>query len=73
MNIERLARSLVPSLLGLGVHLQWQDNSDAYRLIPILEWVETNNFGSPFTRGLLEELLRTQRAGAGPAPQRRGS
>jgi hypothetical protein len=68
MNIEWLARALVPSLLGLGVHLQWQGNRDAYRLIPLLEWVEENNYGNEFTRSLLQGLSRTQRDGVSPAP-----
>jgi len=66
MNIEWLASALVPSLLGLGVHLQWQGNTDAYLLIPILEWVEANGYGNPFTRGLLEGLSRTEREGVSP-------
>jgi hypothetical protein len=67
MNIERLARALVPSVLGLGAHLQHQDNSDAYRLIPILEWIESNRYGNSITPILLESLLRTQRDGVSPA------
>ena len=56
MNIEWLAKALVPSLLSLGVHLQWQNNSDAYRLIPILQWIEANSYGNLFTKGLLDDL-----------------
>ena len=67
MNIESLARALVPSLLGLGVHLQWQGNSDAYRLIPILQWIEANSYGNSFTKGLLENLSRTESEGVSPA------
>lgn len=68
MNIEWLAKALVPSLLGLGVHLQWQGNCDAYKLIPILEWVEENNYGNELTKGLLQGLSATQRDGVSPAP-----
>jgi len=67
MNIEWLAKALVPSLLGLGVHLQWQGNRDAYRLIPILEWVKANGYGNPFTDGLLDGLSRTANEGVSPA------
>ena len=67
-NIEGLGKALVPSLVGLGVHLQWQDNRDAYRLIPILEWIEARGFGDAFTKGLLEGLVATERAGTGPVP-----
>ena len=67
MNIEWLATALVPSLLGLGVHLQWQGNPDAYRLIPILEWLKANGYGDDLVTGLLEGLLRTEREGVGPA------
>jgi hypothetical protein len=66
-NIDDLARAFVPSLVGLGVHLQWQGNSDAYRLIPILDWVDSNGYGNEFVKGLLDGLLQTQREGTNPA------
>lgn len=67
MNIESLARSLVPPLLSLGANLQHQGNSHAFRLIPILEWIEANNDGNLMTKGLLEKLSRAQREGVSPA------
>ncbi|MCX7418398.1 MAG: hypothetical protein NT013_02530 [Planctomycetia bacterium] len=67
MNIEWLAKALVPSLLGLGTHLQHQGNRDAFRLVPILEWVESNAFGNLFTPKLLENLSRAQREDVSPA------
>jgi len=67
MNIETLARALVPSLLGLGAHLQHQGNRDAFRLIPILEWIQANDFGNLITPQLLENLSRAQREDVDPA------
>jgi hypothetical protein len=67
MNIDNLARALTPTVLMLGVHLQWQDNRDAYRLIPILQWLQAANYGNDLTKGLLEGLTRTEREGVGPA------
>lgn len=72
-NIDSLARALVPSLLGLGVHLQWQNNPDAHCLIPILEWIEVNGYGDGFTKGLLQGLSSTEREGVGPATYLRES
>jgi hypothetical protein len=67
MNIEILARALVPPLLGLGAHLQHQGNRDAFRLIPILEWVESNGYGNLITPQLLQNLARAQREDVNPA------
>lgn len=67
MNIEWLARALVPPLLGLGAHLQHQGNREAFRLIPVLEWVESNGYGNLITPGLLENLSRAHREGVSPA------
>jgi hypothetical protein len=67
MNIDWLAKALVPSLLTLGVHLQRQGNSEAYRLISILEWIETSKYGNELTKRLLEELSRAKREGVSPA------
>ena len=66
-NIEMLARALVPALLGLGAHLQHQGNRDAFRLIPILEWLESNRYGNLITPQLLQNLSRAQRENVSPA------
>lgn len=60
MNIDRLARALTPVVLGLGAHLQHQGNRDAFRLIPILRWLESNRFGNLITPQLLEKLTRAR-------------
>jgi len=67
MNIDSLARALVPSLLGVGSHLQHQGNHEVFRLIPVLEWIETNGYGNLITGGLLAKLSRAQREGTSPA------
>jgi hypothetical protein len=70
-NIADIARNaFVPSLLALGVHLQWQDNMDAYRLISALEWVQQMGYGDALTDGLLRGLLETKNARLGPLPTR---
>jgi hypothetical protein len=66
MNIPELARSLAPSVLGLGAHLQHQGNVAAFRLIPILEWLQENGFGNLMTGGLLEKLTRSRDEGVPP-------
>jgi hypothetical protein len=66
VNIELLARALTPAVLGLGAHLQHQDNCEAFRLIPILEWLEVNHFGNLLTGGLLEKLSRAKNEGVSP-------
>lgn len=65
-NIESLARATTPVVLALGAHLQHQDNCEAFRLIPILEWLEANHFGNLLTGGLLEKLSRAKNEGASP-------
>jgi len=60
VNIESLARTLVPSLLVLGKHLQSQGSHDVTRLISILEWVEQNNYGNGFTAELLQRLSHSK-------------
>lgn len=67
MNIETLARALAPGVLALGAHLQHQGNRDAFRLIPILEWLESNGYGNLITPQLLENLSRAQRENVSPA------
>jgi len=67
MNIERLAKALAPVILALGAHLQHQGNPDVFRLIPILEWLESNCYGNLITPQLLQNLSRAQRENVGPA------
>jgi len=67
VNIEMLARALAPAVLVLGAHLQHQGNSDAFRLIPILEWLESNRYGNLTTPQLLRNLSRAQRENVSPA------
>jgi hypothetical protein len=38
VNILQICQASAPVIVNLGVHLQWQGNKDAYRLLPILEW-----------------------------------
>lgn len=65
-NIESLARALTPAVLGLGAHLQHQDNCEAFRLIPVLEWLEANRYGNLLTGGLLEKLSRAKNNAVSP-------
>lgn len=67
MNIHSLAKALVPPLVALGAHLQHQGNCEAFRLIPVLEWLESNAYGNLLTGGLLENLSRSQRENVSPA------
>jgi hypothetical protein len=65
-NIDELLRAFVPTLLGLGVHLQWQDNVAAYRLIPALEFVHESGHGDGLIKGLLDGLVANRDAGLTP-------
>ena len=42
-NLLPLYQAFSPVLMNLGVHLQWQDNVDAYILIPVLQWLRGLN------------------------------
>lgn len=65
-NIPRLCKTLAPVLTNLGVHLQWQTDEAAYRLIPILEWLDQQHQLDEIGRGLLDGLRRMQAAGVKP-------
>ena len=56
VRIEELARAIAPGILALGAHLQHQGNRDAFRLISILEWLESNGYGTLLTPQLLKNL-----------------
>lgn len=65
-NIVELMRAVEPALVNLGVHLQWQNDRSAYRLIDVLEWLNGNSHLGAFGRGLLEGLKKTRDAGVDP-------
>jgi hypothetical protein len=65
-NIEKLARALAPTVLGLGAHLQHQDNRDAFLLIPVLRWLQDNGYGTLIIPQLLDNLSRAEREGVSP-------
>jgi hypothetical protein len=71
-NIPVLGNHLSAGLLSLGVHLQHQDDRDAYRLIDVLDWISVCEFGSGTARAMingLREGLRTRRdQGLSPRP-----
>ena len=64
--LEPLAQALAPALLALGASMQHQGNSNAFRLIPILEWLQENRYGTLLTDGLLEKLTRSRDEGVSP-------
>jgi hypothetical protein len=66
-NIARLCHTASPMLVNLGAHLQWQNDSAAYNLVPILEWLDENGYLDPMGQGLLNGLRGTQAQGVGPA------
>jgi hypothetical protein len=64
--IEPIARALAPAILGLGSNMQQQGNKDAFMLIPVLEWLQSNGYGTLLTGGLLEKLTRSRNEGVSP-------
>jgi len=66
-NLRELGEALTPGVVNLGAHLQWQNDKDAYRLIPILRWLETRGVLDPMGKGLLEGLMTAEARGEGPA------
>lgn len=66
-NIARLCRTAGPMLVNLGAHLQWQDDWGAYKLVPILEWLDEHGHLDAMGQGLLDGLRGTQARGVGPA------
>ncbi len=69
-NLAELAEALAPVAANLGVHLQWQDDSDAYRLIPVLEWLKARGTLDGMGKGLLDGLRVTQARGQTPGAVR---
>jgi hypothetical protein len=65
-NIAHLCQTIAPMLINLGAHLQWQDDWAAYKLIPVLEWINERGQLDRMGQGLLEGLLGTQARGIGP-------
>jgi hypothetical protein len=65
-NIDRLCKTAAPMLVSLGVHLQWQNNPEAYELLPVLEWLEEKGHLDPMGKGLLGGLRETKARGADP-------
>lgn len=68
-NISLLASAVAPGLVNLGVHLQWQDNPDAYRLIAILEWLWEKGALDMFGIGLLTQLKDRQAQNLSPSSE----
>jgi hypothetical protein len=66
-NIARLCQTASPMLVNLGAHLQWQDDWAAYKLVPILEWLDEQGHLDPMGKVLLDGLRGTQLRGVGPA------
>lgn len=67
-NVNELAKVFEPVIVNLGVHLQWQNDSSAYHLIPALEWLVSWGLLSRFGKGLLDGLQDTQARGVSPHP-----
>ena len=68
-NIDRITRTIEPLLVNLGVHLQWQDDPNVYRLIPLLELLESVETLSTMGAGLLNGIRETQQQGVSPKPR----
>jgi hypothetical protein len=65
-NIARLCATAGPMLTNLGAHLQWQDDWAAYKLVPILEWIDAQGHLDSMGKRLLDGLRGTQARGVGP-------
>ncbi len=65
-NVARLLEALVPCVVNLGVHLQWQNDRDAYRLLDVLAWLDERGALDSMDRGLLQGLRHTRELGVGP-------
>jgi hypothetical protein len=68
-NIDDICRVFEPVITNLGTHLQHQDDTAAYRLIPALEWLQSTGRYSPFSEGLLKGLIATEARGESPRPK----
>lgn len=68
-NITRLCQTVTPMLVNLAVHLQWQNDQAAYKLVPVLEWLDGQSHLDQIGKGLLDGLHRTQAKGVGPADE----
>lgn len=67
-NITELAKAIEPPIVNLGVNLQWQHDMAAYKLIPVLEWLESRSLLSIIGNGLLQGLRTTKERGETPGP-----
>lgn len=67
-NIGALAAVVAPAVVSLGTHLQWQNDRDAYRLIDILDWLQTKGALDGIGEKLLKELRTNRDINVGPAP-----
>jgi hypothetical protein len=68
-NIDRITKTIESLLVNLGVHLQWQDDPNAYRLIPLLEWLDSVDRLSTMGAGLLNGIKETQEQGLSQKPR----
>jgi hypothetical protein len=67
-NINEICELFEPVITNLGAHLQHQNDSAAYALIPTLEWLHDGGRLSDFGLGLLRGLKGTQAQGNPPRP-----
>ena len=67
VNISHLAQNAAPLTISLATHLQWQDDTNAFMFIPILEWLEQNGWLDEMGKGLLKNLQNSQDQGLSPA------
>jgi hypothetical protein len=72
-NISALAAVVAPGVVNLGIHLQWQDDRDAYRLIDVLEWLQCKGALDGVGDQLLKGLRTTRDLNIGPAPDGHGA
>jgi hypothetical protein len=66
-NLAALCQTLVPLLTNFGAHLQWQDDSAAYHLLLLLNWLREHEALDDLAQGLLDGLLETHDSGLSPA------
>jgi hypothetical protein len=65
-NLDRICATGEPLLVNLGIHLQAQNDSSAYSLIPVLEWINARQQLGEIGKGLLRNLIDTRDRGIGP-------
>jgi len=67
-NIDDICKTFEPVITNLGWHLQHQDDSAAYNLIPALEWLQATGRLVGFGAHLLKGLKENQAQGKSPRP-----